>query len=407
MLYCRYRLSANLKFYTRCLTGFLTGKHRHNKQVPLLNQQLQKRFNVQNVFAINQARLGLYLYLKEILTPGDEVLISSYTLIDMVNMIICAGGIPVFVDTESDSFFMDQTDLKLKITAKSKVIVVTTLYGIIEDISFIKELAKEKNILLFEDCAQGFGTKDGLVYGGLRGDAGVFSFGALKNVNGLFGGALFVKDGDVFKNIMKKNNALPLFSAKLLWKKFLFCLFYEALTHPLIYTPFKNKIMDMFDELGHVDKDAQKKTVLPKQNLVQMTSLQADLIINSLKVFDGYNLLSQKLAHSLLSQVQSLSYGHKTQLEDNHYTHSYLQFPVVFKQENTTVKSYMRDQGIDVNTDFFRDLNSLDCFYEYKTDCSKVKNMIKHLVLYPTYARQSESYNNLVGREIKKWASKS
>ena len=129
MLYSRYRIASSLRFYFRCLISILPLEFLHNWRVNRLETELREFTGEQNLVATPQARTGLYDYLKEVIEPGDEVLTSSYTLIDMVNMIICAGGKPVFVDTAEQHYHISIEDLKKKISNKTKVLVLPHLYG--------------------------------------------------------------------------------------------------------------------------------------------------------------------------------------------------------------------------------------------------------------------------------------
>lgn len=407
MLYSRYRIASGLSFYFRCLISIFTLEFLHKRRVPEVETELRELTGEDGLIAIPQARVGLYLYLKEVIQPGDEVLTSSYTLIDMVNMIICAGAKPVFVDTGAKHYHICPEDLAQKITPATKVLVLPHLYGTSADIDQIVSICKSKNILLFEDCAQAVGaSKDGKMLG-THGDAGVYSFGALKNVNAIFGGALLVKDQKVLSKIEQTISTFPLMSATKIFGKLLFCLFYDLLTHPWIYTPLSIPFMNMLDKNGHVDKDAIKRTQIPSSYLSQMTSMQASLILAGLKTWQAQAKRSRQIAsgyNTAISQQDS-SLCHPTCPPGAFNT--YLQFPIWVDVSNRELKKWLRTQQVDINVDFFRDVSSLECFAEYATDCPNTKSLLEHLALLPTYPRQDTHYTQRVTKALEQFVKRS
>ncbi|MBT6175655.1 MAG: hypothetical protein HOI23_00310 [Deltaproteobacteria bacterium] len=405
MLYSRYRIASGLSFYFRCLISILTLEFLHKRRVPAVERELRELTQEKNLIAVPQARVGLYLYLKEIIEPGDEVLTSAYTLIDMVNMIICAGGKPVFVDTGARHYHICLEDLERKITPATKVLVLPHLYGTSADIGKIVSICKNKNILLFEDCAQAVGaSNDGRMLGTF-GDAGVYSFGALKNVNALFGGALVIKDKTVLNNIHKTVQRFPLMSFGKIFGKLLFCLFYDLLTHPWVYTPLASTFMNMLDKNGHVDKDAVKRTKIPPSYLSQMTSMQATLVLAGLKTWQNQAKQSRQIAshYSTAISLQGETLHHPAGPSGAFNT--YLQFPIWVDPSNRELKKWLRTRQVDINVDFFRDVSSLDCFAEYATDCPNTKHLLEHLALLPTYPRQDSAYTRRVSKALEDFDS--
>ncbi len=400
MLYSRYRIASGLRFYFRCLISILTLEFLHKRRIKDLEAELREFTGEQNLIASPQARVGLYDYLKEVIEPGDEVLTSSYTLIDMVNMIICAGGKPVFVDTAAQHYHICLEDLKNKITPKTKVLVLAHLYGTCASIEEIVQICKDKNVLVFEDCAQAVGVSHHGKMAGTFGDAGVYSFGALKNVNGIFGGALLVKDTKVLRAIEEKVKDRPLFSAKKLFGKLLFCLSYDVFTHPWFYTPLVFQVIDLLDKNGHVDKDAVKRTEIPKSYVCQMNSMQASLIIKGLQDWKHQAEASRTIAQAYTDAIANKDDSILIPPLPPASYQTYLQFPVWVKDSNVLFKQHLRERKVDINIDFFRDVSNLECFSEYQQDCPNTRQLLEHLALLPTYPRQDQGYTQRVSKGL-------
>lgn len=128
---------------------------------------------------------------------GDEVIVQGNTYIASVMGISINGATPVMV--EPDEFFnMDATKIEEKITAKTKAVLVTHLYGQASNMEPIMQIAKKYKLKVVEDCAQSHGAKFDGQTTGTFGNIGCFSFYPSKNL-GAFGdgGALVTNDDEI------------------------------------------------------------------------------------------------------------------------------------------------------------------------------------------------------------------
>lgn len=128
---------------------------------------------------------------------GDEVIIQSNAYIASVMAITINGAVPVFVEPDSQ-YQIDIQKIEEKITDKTKAILVVHLYGQAARIADIKEICKEHNLMLVEDCAQSHGAEVKGKKTGTYGEIGCFSFYPSKNI-GAFGdgGAIITDDSQI------------------------------------------------------------------------------------------------------------------------------------------------------------------------------------------------------------------
>ena len=147
------------------------------------------------------ARVAIYLVLKNIIKPGQGVIMSPYTIADVVNMVVLAGGIPVFTDIERNSCNIDPNKVEQLIDDNTGAVLVTHLHGIGADIDNISKICHKYNIYLIEDSAQAFGGyKDGKRLGTI-GDIGIYSLGMYKNINSWYGGVIVSNNKDLINKI--------------------------------------------------------------------------------------------------------------------------------------------------------------------------------------------------------------
>ncbi len=89
----------------------------------------------------------------------DEIIVPSLTWPTTVNPVIQAGLKPIFVDTNFNDLSINYEDLKKKITKRTKGIFLAHILGFPANIKKIKNLIKNRNIKLFEDCCESYGAK--------------------------------------------------------------------------------------------------------------------------------------------------------------------------------------------------------------------------------------------------------
>ena len=128
--------------------------------------------------------------------PGDKVFCSDMTFSATVNPITYEGGIPVFIDTEYESWNMDPEALKkaFEIYPDVKVIVVAHLYGTPGKIDEIMKIAKEHNAIVIEDAAESLGATYKGKQTGTFGKYNCISFNGNKIITGSSGGMLLTDD---------------------------------------------------------------------------------------------------------------------------------------------------------------------------------------------------------------------
>lgn len=140
---------------------------------------------------------------------GDEVLVQSFTFCASSHPITYLGAIPVFVDSEFDTWNMDPDLLEaaikdriVKTGKKPKAIVPVALYGMPYDCKRIMEIAHRYDIPVIEDVAEGLGSKFGGRVLGTFGKFGVLSFNGNKMITTSGGGALICENTELKNKIM-------------------------------------------------------------------------------------------------------------------------------------------------------------------------------------------------------------
>ena len=140
---------------------------------------------------------------------GDEVIVQSFTVCASSHPVTYLGAVPVFVDSEKETWNMSPELLEeaikdriAKTGKKPKAIVPVALYGMPYDCTRIMEIADRYAIPVVEDAAEGFGSRFKGQVLGTFGKFGVLSFNGNKMITTSGGGALICKDAESKNQIM-------------------------------------------------------------------------------------------------------------------------------------------------------------------------------------------------------------
>lgn len=132
-------------------------------------------------------------------SPGDEVILPSYTFVSTANAFILRSGcVPKFVDIRQDTLNLDENLIESAITPRTKAIVPVHYAGVSCEMGKIMQIAKKYGLRVIEDAAQGINAKYKDQYLGTIGDLGCYSFHETKNLISGEGGALAVNDANLY-----------------------------------------------------------------------------------------------------------------------------------------------------------------------------------------------------------------
>jgi len=182
--------------------------------VRIFEKKFSKYINARLSIAVNQGRSALLLALKILkVTKGDEVIVQSLICQVVIDAILEVGATPILVDNLIEDYNISPSQIRKKITPKTKVIIATHLYGVPCNIEEISTIARENNCYLIEDCAHSLGAKYAGKKVGTFGDLSFFSFNFDKPLSTGDGGMLVINNKHLIeeaKSIINKYKRVPL-----------------------------------------------------------------------------------------------------------------------------------------------------------------------------------------------------
>ena len=129
--------------------------------------------------------------------PGDEVVVPPYTFVATINVVLRQHALPVFVDTDLETFQMDARKVEAAISPRTRAIMPVHLGGSACDLDALLPIAAKHGIPLIEDACQAHLAEWKGLKVGTYGQVGCFSFQASKNLNSGEGGAILSNDEDL------------------------------------------------------------------------------------------------------------------------------------------------------------------------------------------------------------------
>ncbi|MBA7515111.1 L-glutamine:2-deoxy-scyllo-inosose aminotransferase [subsurface metagenome] len=132
---------------------------------------------------------------------GDEVLVSPYTFIASYNVILLSKALPVFVDTDPETFLMDPEKIEERINNRTTAIIPVHIFGLPVNMDRVNEIAGKHNLKVIEDACQAWLAEYRNKKAGTLGDLGCFSFQNSKHLPAGEGGAIIGDDDEIMDKL--------------------------------------------------------------------------------------------------------------------------------------------------------------------------------------------------------------
>ncbi len=389
----RYRLYTSSQSYLPFAMDLFRLKE-DREQARLFQEALAAFLGTERVATLPMCRTGIYLTVKNMVRPGQEVVMSPYTIADVVNMVILAGGRPVFADIERATCNISAASVRSLLHAETGAVLVTHLHGIPAPIREICRLCKQVGVPVIEDAAQAFGARvDGERLGTIA-DAGVYSFGTYKNINGWYGGAVTCRDPETFAAVQGELDRMPTQSSTFVIKRMMKGLVTDLATNPALFKALTYWII----RFGHLhairsinrfveeERDLARRDRVPEAYLGRMTAAQQRLCLAQLGHVDRNNRCRAEKASLYRKGLQGtdaivLPPG---DCGDPIYTYFPIQCGDSLAERGRLLR-YLAQHGCDIGPQHLKNCADLPAFREFHRDCPNARKAAASVVLLPTY----------------------
>ena len=261
-------------------------------RVKELEEQFCQRFHSRHAISVNSATTALHAAVAACnIGPGDEVLVSPYTMVASASAILMNGAVPIFVDIDPDTYTMDPSQIERWITPHTKAILTVNIFGLPSNLPQIMEIARKHHLYVIEDNAQSPGATVHGKEAGTIADIGVFSLNYHKVIHSGEGGVLLTDNDELARRCQLLRNH------------------------------------------GEVALDEENDdTTIALGSNVRMSELHAAVGIEQLKKLDGFLKLRRRLAEVISEKIDQREGLVGVTVPDG-FTHSYYVYPIKFKKE--------------------------------------------------------------------------
>jgi perosamine synthetase len=167
-------------------------------RVQTLERAWEAYFGVKHAVSMNSATSGLYAALGAAgVGPGDEVIVSPYTMSASAAGPLLYNAIPVFADIDPETFCLTAETIRPRITEFTRAVVVVDIFGQPAEMDGIMALAKEHGLVVIEDAAQAPGATYNGRWAGTLAHMGVFSLNYHKHIHSGEGCVVVTDDAEL------------------------------------------------------------------------------------------------------------------------------------------------------------------------------------------------------------------
>jgi perosamine synthetase len=379
--HARYRLYTSLASYTRPLI-------QSRDSIQKLESEICSRFNVAAAVCVPMARTGIFLALSETIRPGQKVILSPLTIIDVVNAVLLAGGVPVFADINLQSCALDIEKAERLIDESTGAVLLTHLHGISGGAHTFQALCLKRGVALIEDAAQAFGATENGKRLGTIGDAGIYSFGLYKNLTAWRGGMVVSNNVDLIERIRQRVQELPLLPQSRLMARMLAGLAVDAATTPFVFATITSTLVRRgfgeVDRLLDPEHAAMRQPDMPADWLQRMRDCQASIVLQQLDRVDPDARCRIRNAAIYNDALENLNLV--TPERGPGLSNVYSYFPIQVAGRRGLLR-YARTRRRDFAAQHLRNCADLPMFSEFHRDCPNARQAASELVLLPTYPR--------------------
>jgi perosamine synthetase len=392
----RFRMYTTAATYFSVFKDVVLGRVYKGDDCLSLENEIQSDFRVPYAVCVPQARVGIYLAIKAFVRPGKKVVMSPYTIADVVNMVVCAGGLPVFADVRRETCNIDAEEIEKLIDSDTGALLVTHLHGLACDLDRIADICKQKGVPLIEDAAQATGARFNGRAVGSYGDAGIFSFGRYKNLASFYGGIIVTPHKDIHDKIRAELDGFPFMDKAVLGKRVLSGFVRHWATAPRIFPGITFTLVrfGLMRNIGFITRlvetelDLSKKQSLPEDYLRRMSPAQARVVLSGLGRVEKDTLSRIRFAQMYndgLSECPDLLLP-PMRMDGSHI---YTAYPVQHGDRKALVR-WLIERRRDVGMQHLKNCADLPAFKDYYRDCPRARATADQVILFPTYPSYTE-----------------
>lgn len=337
---------------TIATSSFITGP-----DVNAFERDFARHFGAEDSAGTGSGTTALLCAMRAVdLRPGDEVITTPHTFVATTEAIVMAGGTPVFVDIDPDTYLIDINKIEEAITPRTRGILFVDIYGQCPDVNRIRAICDKHNMWMVEDAAQSLGNYyQGRPVGSLS-DITCTSFNPVKNLGAM---------GDA---------GAALGSHELMERIRMFRDHGRIARYDIVEVGYNARIDNM--------QSAIVMAKLPKL---------ADWIERKSRICNYYN-----------ERLEGVMKTPKLEPGNSHSWYVY----VLQTKNRTDFQAYLHNSDISTNIHYARPTHTQPAYKEWYRPCPVVEAACEEIVSIPCWYSMTDAEVDYVADTILKWSRK-
>ena len=367
-----------------------------DEKVRRFEHQFASYIGAKYAVMVPSARYGFYLLLSALgVGEGDEVIIPALTYYAIPAMAPLTGAKVVLADIGLNSHVLDPDAFEAAITARTKAVVPTHLFGTPCDMGRINEIAQRHGVNVIEDCAQSTGGRFNGQRVGSFGDAAYYTFGLTKNITSLSGAMITTDDkfvADFVRADIQQGDYAPL---KKSLREAMTGVAMMVATHPKVYWATVHPMVVMGNKLGkdpiheRFGEPECRYDTLPTyyQSHGKARAIQAAVGLKQLGRIEELNssrIVNGAYLDAKLDAVANLEVPQYPEGSEP----IYMSF-VVHHRDRQKLAEALRSRGVDTTTGYMNDMAHHDLFPEFASNCPNAQKANAELLHIPVHPNLS------------------
>ena len=335
-------------------------------------------------FAFSSGRGCLYAILMALdIQKGDEILVTGFTCVAVVDAILAIGARPIYVDI-TKKFTLDVGDLRKKITKKTRAMLIQHTFGLSSIAEEIEKFANFHSLHIIEDVAHGIGIRDNGVLLGTKGIAALFSFGRDKAFSCVSGGMVITKNLRIAEKLKLFQSNQKDSSTLWVFQNLFHIVSMYSLVLPLYDVLSLGKgVLILSQKIGLLAKPIDSQELLHFSLYTQKLSpALAAIALSQLERLEKFNTKRKK---NVLDYIASVKRYYPNMIVTNK---PLLRYPLLAENPNM-LKQFARDKRVYLGDWYSNGIdpkgtNKEKLFYT-QGSCPQAEHIAKHIINLPTY----------------------
>jgi perosamine synthetase len=354
---------------------------------------------------IGRARSGIYL-LARLAVHGRrrKVLMSPFTIPDVVTMVVLAGAEPVFYDLEANSTACGLQSLESLIDEETACVIITHYHVNEPRLSQIATICRSRNVYLFDDCALAFGGEiDGRPVGTMT-DASVFSLSSFKLVNYFWGGLVTTRIPEIAQRLTQTINAWPRLGFRSYCKPVKACMRYDFLSRPMLFNSMTFPLIQI---------KVRKLSIAKSLEPIRIETAELNPTLTARPSFAAFAEWTPKLEKidGWLARRRTIVGIYRKHLGSHMVAADtpaavingscFVNFPVIAPTERRgEIAQTMMLAGYDVGLTLYPNAHRHPSFTSVKGQSQNIDRMVASTIYLPTHFGVSETYADAIAARL-------